>query len=422
MKKRHGVLILLAALSVITFIDRMAIAVTGPTIQKDLGITPEQWGWVLSAYVIAYAVFEVPSGAMGDKHGYRKELTRITIWWSFFTAITAACHNFWQLTVARFLFGLGAAGAYPNMSGVLYRWMPARERARGQGVIWAASRFGGALAPLLLVPMNVWLGWQAVFVILGLIGFAWAFAWRRWYHDHPKDHPGITAEEVADIGADEGGGHSGTPWKKLLGLPQLWLIALAYFFYAFGSWFFFGWFPTWLVKGSGFSEAEMGLYGSLPFLVGIASNLIGGLLCDRLAQRIGIKNAYRLIASVCLTGTAVLLFAMSQASDKMAIVLLAAAAFGVMDLMLPAAWAMCMSIGGRYGGTASGVMNTAGNLGGFIGTVAIGYIIAGTGNYDLPVQGVALMVLIAAGLFALIDCTRGFDHKAAPELAAAAKA
>lgn len=133
MKKRHAVLGLLAALSVITFIDRMAIAVTGPAIQKDLGLTPSQWGWVLGAYTFAYAVFEVPSGAIGDRFGYRKELTRITVWWSFFTAITAACVSFWQLTAARFLFGLGAAGAYPNMSGVLYRWFPKRERARGQG-------------------------------------------------------------------------------------------------------------------------------------------------------------------------------------------------------------------------------------------------------------------------------------------------
>ena len=414
MRKRHGVIALLAALSIITFIDRMAIAVTGPAIQRDLGITPDQWGWVLGAYVIAYAVFEIPSGAMGDAHGYRKELTRITVWWSFFTAATALCRNFWQLTAARFLFGLGAAGAYPNMSGVLYRWLPSRERARGQGVIWAASRFGGALAPLLLVPLQATLGWRATFAILGLIGLTWAIAWRSWFHDRPVDHPGIGADEVADIGGDEAGSHAGTPWRLLLGLPQLWLIALAYCFYAFGSWFFFNWFPTWLVKGAGFTVAEMGLYGSIPFLLGVVANLAGGVLCDRLAARIGIRNAYRLIASTCLTITAVLLVMLSLASGKLAIVVLAGAAFAVMDLMLPAAWAMCMAIGGRYGGTASGVMNTAGNLGGFVCTVAIGYIIAGTGDYGLPLQGVALMVLVSAGLFAMIDCTKGLDHKPAP--------
>lgn len=418
MKKRRIVLGLLAALSVITFIDRLAIAVTGPTMQKDLGITPAQWGWVLSAYVIAYAVFEVPSGALGDRHGYRKELSRITLWWSVFTAATAVCRNVWQLAAARFLFGLGAAGAYPNMTGVLYRWLPARERARGQGVIWAASRLGGALAPLLLVPANALFGWRAVFAILGLLGFVWAIVWWRWFHDRPVEQPGITPQEVDEIGSDEGTGHAGTPWRRLLALPQLWLIALAYGCYAFGSWFFFGWFPTWMVKGAGFTVGEMGVYGSIPFLLGIVGNLAGGILCDRLAERIGIRRAYSLIACVCLAATAGLLVAMSLAQGKVAIILLAGAAFMVMDLMLPAAWAMCMAIGGRYGGTASGVMNTAGNLGGFICSVAFGYVVTATGNYDLPLQGVAVMVLLAAGLFALIDCTRGLDHKATPDLLA----
>jgi MFS family permease len=411
--KRRAVLGILAALSIITFIDRLAIAVTGPAIQKDLDISPEQWGWVLSAYVIAYAVFEIPSGAMGDKHGYRKELTRITVWWSFFTAITAVCRNFWQLAAARFLFGLGAAGAYPNMTGVLYRWLPARERARGQGVIWAASRFGGALAPLLLVPANKYFGWQAVFVGLGVIGFVWAIVWWRWFHDRPAEQPGISEEEVALIGSDEAVSHAGTPWRKLMGLPQLWLISVAYFFYAFGAWFFFGWFPVWMVK-AGFTVDEMGLYGSVPFLLGIVGNLAGGVLCDRLAERIGIRRAYSLIAGICLTLTAALLVAMSLATGKFAIVALAGTAFMVMDLMLPAAWTMCMAIGGRYGGTASGMMNTAGNFGGFVCSVAFGYVVAATGNYNLPLQGVAAMVLIAALLFALIDCTKGFDHKPAP--------
>lgn len=419
MKKRHIVIGLLAVLSIITFLDRMAIAVTGPAIQQELSITPDQWGWVLSAYVIAYAVFEIPSGAMGDRHGYRKELTRITIWWSVFTAATALCRNFWQLTGARFLFGLGAAGAYPNMSGVLYRWLPARERARGQGAIWAASRFGGALAPLLLVPFEAQYGWRSVFVALGLIGFAWAIAWRGWFRDRPADQPGITDAEVAEIGSDDAPGHAGTPWRRLLGLRQLWLIALAYCFYAFGSWFFFAWFPTWMVKGAGFTLAEMGLYGSIPFLLGMLGNLAGGILCDRLAERIGIRRAYASIACVCLIATAALLVAMSLVTSKLAVVLLAGSAFAIMDLMLPAAWAMCMAIGGRYGGTASGVMNTAGNIGGFICTVAIGYVIAGTGNYNLPLQGVAAMVLVAAAIFATIDCTKGFDHKPAPDLAPA---
>lgn len=411
MKKRHLVLGLLALVSIITFIDRLAIAVTGPAIQKQLNITPDAWGWVLSAYVIAYAVFEVPSGAMGDRNGYRRELTRITVWWSVFTAITAACRNFWQLAGARFLFGLGAAGAYPNMSGVMYRWLPKRERARGQSIVWGASRFGGALAPLLLVPLQARFGWQAVFVVLGAAGLIWSITWRLWFHDKPAEQPGITPGELDEIGEDETHGHKGTPWGRLLSLPQLWLIAIAYLFYAFGSWFFFGWFPTWMVNGAGFTQAEMGAWATVPFLLGVVGNLAGGVLSDRLATRLGERRAYATITFVCLVLTAALLVAMSVLRDKAAIVAAASAAFCIMDLMLPSAWAMCMAIGGRYGGTATGVMNTAGNIGGFLCTVIFGYVVKATGNYDLPLQCVAAMVVIAAVIFSRIDCTRGFDDK-----------
>lgn len=407
MRKRYLVVGLLAALSVITFLDRMVIAVTGPAIQKELQIDPVSWGWVLSAYVLAYSVFEVPSGALGDRHGYRRELTRITVWWSFFTGITAFCQNVWQVAAARFLFGMGAAGAYPNTSGVLYRWLPLRERARGQGVIWSASRLGGALAPLLLVPLMEQTGWRIVFVVMALTGFIWVLAWRRWYVEQPADMPGITQKELEEIGAGEHVSHRNLPWRQLFGSSQLWLISVAYFFYAFGAWFFFSWFPMWLIKARGFSILEMGFYASIPFILGVISNLIGGVLCDYLEKKLGLRFGYRVIAASCLAVTAVLLYAMTNVQNAMLVVLLASASFAVMDLMLPSAWAMCMTIGGRAGATATGLMNSLGNFGGFVCAAAFGYIVQSSGNYDLPVQCVALMVLVSAGLFALVDCTRG---------------
>ena len=155
MKQRHKVLGLLGALSVLTFVDRLAIAVAGPAIQSELHIQPQNWGWILSAYVLANGIFEMPSGALGDRHGQRGELTRIVAWWSAFTALTAWCRGFWQLVAVRFFFGMGSAGAYPNAAGVIARWFPMRERARSQGMVWAASRLGGALAPLLIVPVEI---------------------------------------------------------------------------------------------------------------------------------------------------------------------------------------------------------------------------------------------------------------------------
>lgn len=412
MRKRYTVIGLLSIVSVITFIDRMAIAVVGPRIQEELHIAADRWGWVLSAYVIAYGLFEIPSGAMGDRCGQRRELARIAVWWSAFTALTAWCTSFVQLALVRFCFGMGAAGAYPNSSGVLWRWLPARERARGQGAVWGASRLGGALAPLLLVPLELHFGWRAVFWVLAAVGVVWAVVWWVWYHDRPSDQPGITAQELAEIGPGHGDGlHRSPPWGTLLRLKQLWLIVLAYGFYAWGSWFYFNWFPNWMVHAGHFSMQEMGVYASFPFLLGIGSNIAGGYLCDQLGVRIGIRRAYRTITFGCLALTSVLLLSMSLARSHAAIIALASASFAIMDLMLPAAWAMCMCIGGRFGGVATGIMNTSGQIGGLFCTLAFGYIVTATNDYDIPVRAVAIMVLVAALVFSQIDCTAGLGEE-----------
>src|SRR5487761_356085 len=372
MRKRYGVVALLGVVSVITFIDRTAIAVLAPWIRRDLGIGAAEWGWVLSAYVIAYGIFEIPSGALGDRNGQRRELSRIAAWWSAFTALTGASSRFIELAIVRFCFGIGSAGAYPNAAGVLWRWLPARERARGQGVVWAASRLGGALAPLLLVPLAVSLGWRAVFWILAAVGAVWAVLWWLWYHDNPAEQPGIAAAELAEIGAAGARGlHRGAPWRRLLGLRQLWLIVLAY-----------------------------GCYGC-------GSNLLGGVLCDRLGVRFGLRAASRAMTCGCLAVGAVLLLCMRLARGHAAVIALSSIGFAVMDLMLPAAWAMCMSIGGPHGGLATGVMNTAGQVGGVLCTLVFGYVVGATGNYELPLQIVALMVLVAAVVFSRVDCTAG---------------
>jgi len=401
-------------MSAITFLDRLAIPMAEPGIRGDLHLSPEQWGWVLSSYVLANALFEIPSGALGDRHGQRRELTRIAVWWSVFTSLTGWCRSFYQMTASRFLFGVGAAGAYPNAAGVISRWFPKREHARAQGFVWGASRLGGALAPLLLVPLGRHLGWRAIFWVLGAAGLVWSSVWWWWFRNDPAKMDGITPQELAEIRAGElaqGDGSNKVPWRRLFALPQFWLIVAAYFCYAWGSWFYFGWFTTWLVQGAGMSVAQMSVFASFPFVMGLAGNLIGGELSERMIVRHGRRRAYRWITSACLTASGGLLFSMSLAHSHAAIVVLATLGFGVMDLMLPSAWAMCMSLGGRFGGTATGVMNTAGNLGGWLCTIAFGYAVKTTGDYNLPLRAVAVMVLLGAVIFSQVDCTKGLGDE-----------
>lgn len=398
MTKRTGVLFLVCSLSAITFLDRLAIAVTEPGIRRELQLGPDTWGWVLSAYVLANAVFEIPSGARGDRRGQRSELTRIVSWWSGFTVATGWCRSFLQLVSARFLFGLGTAGAYPNASGVIAKWFPHEEHARVQGFLWASGRLGAALAPLLLVPLEQVWGWRAVFWVMGGVGVVWAIIWWVWFRYEPEKMVDTALDTQAPIEI---------PWRRLIALRQLWLIMAAYFCYAWGSWFFFGWFTTWMVRGEGFSVGQMGIFASFPFLMAMFGNLIGGSLSRSLVFKLGEVTAYRWVTSCCLVAGALLLIALSIVRGHLALVALATAAFGVMDLMLPSAWAMSMALGGSYGGTATAMMNTAGNLGGWVCALVFGYVVKATGNYNWPLQLIAVMVFVAAILFGRVDCAQG---------------
>jgi len=407
LKKRQVVLLFLVALAIITFLDRISISVAAPRIQEELQIPPEKWGWVLGAFVLSYGLFEIPTGAMGDRSGQRGVLTRIVVWWSAFTALTGVVTGYPALLVTRFLFGAGEAGAYPNIAGALARWFPATERARTQGFIWAASRLGGALAPLIVVPLQLSIGWRPAFFVLGAAGMIWALCWRLWYHDDPADQPGISPQELARIKSEAVPSvHSRPPWGELFRQRQLWLIIAMYFCYAWGSWFYFGWFAVYLVKGAGFTEAEMGLFSALPFLFGAAGNLIGGFLSDRLVKRYGLKTGRRVVGSVSLVISALLLIGMTFTKSHAAVVVLSSLGFGIADLMLPSAWAICLDIGRNHAGVVTGAMNTAGQLGGFVCSVLFGYMVKATNNYQQPLWIVAGMVIVAALLFTRIDATR----------------
>jgi ACS family glucarate transporter-like MFS transporter len=403
-RKRYFILLLLTLLSVITYVDRLCISVAGPAMQQDLGLSPEQWGCVLGAFALTYALFEIPSGAWGDSFGRKNVVTRIVLWWSGCTVLTGLMSRFRTLVAVRALFGMGEAGAYPNISGCIAQWFPATERARAQGLVWGASRVGGALAPLAVVPLIAWLGWREAFWLAGLLGLVWAVGWRRWYHNDPRTYPGITAQELAEIGA--GGASPGPrhiPWRKIFGNSQVWRIMAMYWCYVWGSMFYLTWLPTYLVKGRGFSQAEMAVFASLPFVMGAIGNLAGGVLSDKLAQKYGIKTSRRLVGSVCLALSAMCLFLAAATTGKLAGVVFLALGFGVMDCMLPSAWALCLDIGRDYAGAVSGAMNSAGNLGGTVCSIVFGYLVTASGQYNLPVAVIGTMVMLSAVLFLRID-------------------
>ena len=395
MKRKNIILVLLVILGMVTFLDRINISVAGSSIMHDLHLSPAEWGWVQSAFILSYGLMQIPMGALGDRFGHRKILAAIVLWWSAFTAFTGMAGGLMSLLLIRFMFGIGEAGSSPCSTGVISRWFEKGEVGKAQGYVWAASRMGGALTPFVVIPVMMWVGWRAAFYLLGALGVVWAVVWWLYYREAPSHLPQKGEEYVE---------RKASPlWGRLVGAPQFWLICGMYFFYAFGSWFFFSWFPTFMELGRGFDKTELTYAVAVPFIMSMVGNIAGGHLTDRLTQRYGIKVGRKALGSTSLAVSALCMFLAAFIPGKMAVFVFLSLCFGIFDLMLPSAWALCIDLGKHHAGTVSGAMNTAGNIGGFCCGILFGQLVQQSGNYNLPLYMIAVMLIISAVLFAFIN-------------------
>ncbi len=405
MKTRNKVLVFLFLLSIITFLDRVCMNVVSKYVKADLDINNQQFGYILGAFSLAYALFEIPTGAMGDRLGARKVLTRVVLWWSAFTALTGSAFNFIQLLITRFLFGIGEAGAYPNTSIVISRWFPRYETGRAQSLIWAAARIGGALTPLLVIPLVHQMGWRMAFLILGLAGAVWAAAWYFWFRDEPADKSGISAEELLIIEEGRKGAqaHVAIPWHKIARQPNIIYLMLMCHLFFYAAYFFTNWSATYFQEGRGMSEEETKNFVSLSYFLGAFGCIIGGFLSDWLVKKTGLTFGRRAVAVSGLGISSVLFLLSALVSDNQLAGYLLAACVLSKDLALPVAFATCVDIGKNNSGIVAGSMNFAGQLGGFFITILFGSIVHQTGNFNVPLFIISGCLLVSALLWLKID-------------------
>jgi sugar phosphate permease len=297
---RHRVLWLTVLAYLITYMDRVVISTAAPSIQAEFDLSKETMGWVLGAFQISYALFQIPGGWLGDRFGPRAALTAVVTWWSVFTAATVLSFNAASLIVCRFLFGMGEAGAFPIATRSLSRWLLPAERGWAQGLTHAGSRLGGAITPVLVVYLIASLGWRGPFVIFAVIGLIWAAFWWVWYRNTPREHKSVNAAEIALIDAGIGAatvGKRAVPWRQILRSRQMWLLSAMYFCYGWGIVTFLQWFPTYLNDARGFELKAMGLAASMPLLAGVVGDLAGGWLSDAWLKRSrNLRSARRNVA------------------------------------------------------------------------------------------------------------------------------
>jgi ACS family glucarate transporter-like MFS transporter len=404
MKYQHRVLGMLSLLAVITYLDRVCIAVAGPRMQDALHISPEAWGWVTSVFFLSYSAFEMPTGALGDRLGPRRVLTRIVAWWSAFTTLTGTVSNYYLLLLVRFCFGAGEAGAYPNASAVISRWIPMAKRTRAWGIVWMTSQVGAVLSPLLVVPIQVRYGWRAPFFVFGLLGVVWSLAWYGWFRDSPQEKAGVTEAELREIGPAPSLQRHGMPWGTALRMPTMWRIAAIGACYVYALGFFQSWLQTYLVRGRGFTEAALVL-SSLTYVVGATANGLGGIAGDWMVNRHGLLNGRRWLGVAGLSAAALFLTAAIFApGGNLALVFLSFAYGGIL-FQQPTLCALCLDVGRRNAGAVFGFMNTAANAASALSAVVFGYLVGYFGNYNAPFIPMVALLSLGALLWLQVDPT-----------------
>jgi MFS transporter, ACS family, glucarate transporter len=393
---------MLSLLSVITYLDRVCIAVAGPRMQDALHISPEAWGWITSVFFLSYSAFEIPTGALGDRIGPRRVLTRIVVWWSAFTTLTGMVSSYYVLLLVRFCFGVGEAGAYPNASAVIARWIPVTRRTRAFGILFLTGQIGAAVSPLLVVPIQIRYGWRASFFMFGLVGLMWSAAWYAWFRDSPREKAGVTEAELREIGSAPVLQHHGMPWATALRIPMLWRIAAIGACYLYTLGFFQSWLQTYLVKGRGFTEAAL-LLSSLTYVTGAAANGLGGVVGDWAVRRYGLRNGRRSLGVAGLSAASLFLAAAIFAPNgNLALVFLSLAYAGVL-FQQPSLCALCLDVGRNHAGAVFGFMNTAANVASALSAVVFGYLVGYFGSYNTPFIPMVALLALGALLWLRVD-------------------
>jgi MFS family permease len=411
---RHGVLWFAATLAIITYVDRVCISQAAPLMQAELGLTKIQMGYAFTAFGWAYALFEIPGGWLGDRIGPRKVLMRVVSMWSIFTVATGWAWNLPSLVISRFLFGAGEAGCFPNITKAFTCWFPVVERVRAQGILWLSARWGGAFTPLIVGWMlagggsgrpGLGLHYRWVFLIFGLLGVTWAVLFYRWFRNHPQDHPGVNAGELAHIGATPQIGTHAMPWRKLLASRTVWMLWLQYFFFSYAWYFYITWFPTYLKEQfTSLTEMQRALFACIPLFFGGLGSILAGLLSARLDRTTrSIARTRRLLGMIGMGSAGVMLVISILLHQPLLSVLAVGLASLCSDLTMPGAWGACMDVGGPHTGALSGSMNMVGNAGGAVAPMVVPLVLAATQSWTVNIALFAAAYFLGAVCWAFID-------------------
>jgi len=412
-RARWMILLLISLMYLIAYMDRSNISLAAPQIAHEFGLSDTEMGLVFSAFVWTYAIGQIPGGWFGDRFGPKTVLTVIMVWWAIASGSTGLAVGFVSLLVARLLLGLGEAGAFPVATRGMQLWFPKSERGRIQGVTNGFSRLAVAITPFVAVGIMTTLGWRAIFYFSGCLGVIWAIVFYCVYRNRPEEHKRVNRAELAHIRGVHADGtimqlearqRPKTPWKSILGSPNMWFIMIAYGCFFYGTYFFLSWYPTYLEVYRHFSLKSLGFVASIPLFVAFGGDILGGSISDWVYQKTGrLKLARRVVAAPAMLIAGAFLIPTALSRNPWTALLCLACSFFFLDMVLGPAWAVAMDVGGEFSGTVSSIMNSAGAIGASASPIVFGFFVQ-KGSWVAPFLVTAGMLFTGALIWAfLID-------------------
>lgn len=414
---RYMLVVWLMVMGGIAFMDRTNISIAGIELGREYHIDNTHLGWVFSAFLVGYAVFQVPGGMLARRFGTRKILTLCVVWWGVFTALTAAVPAgasaaLLMLILIRIALGAGEAVMFPAANQFEERWIPMAERGRSNGIIFGGVGLGSALAPPLLTAIILRYGWHISFWFCAVLGVLAGIVWYALARNTPEEHPWVSADELqhiesgrgdlAGIAAKSTAPKKKTPWGKILTSRNILAVTGSYFTYGYVSWIFFSWFYIYLSEARGLSLKTSAWYSMLPFMAMTAGCLLGGAASDWLAVHVSERAGRSYLPCFALLLTAALLTTGASAHSAMTASLVLAGGAGALYLAQSCYWSVTADYAGDFTGPASGAMNMGCQIGGAI-TASVTPLIAAHFGWITSFMTAAALAVLGGLCWLLVD-------------------
>jgi MFS transporter, ACS family, glucarate transporter len=409
----------LFVLSAVAFLDRVNISIAGSSLAAAYHLSNVQLGWVFSAFLAGYALFQTPGGRLADRLGPRRVLAGGVIWWGVFTALTAVVPSgirgaLFLFVAIRFLLGAGEAVIYPASNQFVARWIPSQERGIANGWIFAGVGAGAGLSPPLITFVMLHYGWRSSFWVCAVIGLFAGLVWFIAARDTPAEHSRVSASELAYIRSGlssdttQGRERKLLPWGTVFKSREVLAITISYFSFGYVAWIFFSWFYIYLANVRGLNLKASAFYAMLPFLAMAACCPLGGTISDRLTRSHGPRIGRCYLAAVVIALAAVFLVLGAEVqSARLASVVLAGGA-GALYLAQSSFWSVTADIAGSSSGSVSGFMNMGAQIGGAV-TASLTPAIASRFGWTASFLVAAALCLTGAAAWMFVDPSRTLE-------------